>query len=410
MPTSPPPRAQSRQYLLAAVAVALLAFAFYGRTIGYELTRSDDRVLIVEDANFITNPSNVLAAFDRPFMPRAPRGQRYYRPLVTLSLMFDARLTGTEPLAYHATNVALHALACALLVLFLGRLGLSLGLATAGAAIFAVHPALTEAVAWIPGRVDILLAVFSMLAFLALARWIERPRPLWLVAHALAILGALLTKEAAIVLPPAFAVFLLLERGRRGSLRRGALWAAWVVPLAIWAVLWIRVSGGEQAGAQADRLGDLFVNSPAVLMQLGKTIFPFQLAVLADMKTTNWIPGAAALLLLAAAVLWLRGRERRMALWGALVCLALLAPTVFVSDFLILENRLYLPVLAVLVVALFTGAGLLERFPGRATGAALAAVAAVVFAGYAGLAWTLSPPRPSRRLPSWRSPTSSAGW
>src|SRR5262249_39402049 len=76
----------------------------------------------------------------------------YWRPLVTASYVLDAQWGGARPLAYHATNVVLHAAASALVLALLRRFGVGRGLALAGALAFAVHPALASAVAWIPGR------------------------------------------------------------------------------------------------------------------------------------------------------------------------------------------------------------------------------------------------------------------
>src|SRR2546427_12879752 len=46
----------------------------------------------------------------------------YYHPLTWLSHQLDLKLWGLNPAAHHATNVALHALNCGLVVWLVGRL------------------------------------------------------------------------------------------------------------------------------------------------------------------------------------------------------------------------------------------------------------------------------------------------
>src|SRR5437016_2367476 len=83
------------------------------------------------------------------------------RPRLTASYSLDAALFGARAGGYHATNVLITAFAAALLFLLLLRFGASTGVAVFGGLLYAVHPALAETVAWIPGRPDGLLVLFA---------------------------------------------------------------------------------------------------------------------------------------------------------------------------------------------------------------------------------------------------------
>ncbi len=105
---------------LGCLSLSLLIVALYGRTAGFGFTRTDDKVLLTDDASFILDAANLTKIFGRPFFPASSRGETYYRPVVTASFIVDAQWNGIAPGQFHRTNVALHALAVCLvwLVLF----------------------------------------------------------------------------------------------------------------------------------------------------------------------------------------------------------------------------------------------------------------------------------------------------
>ena len=159
-------RLDARSLRIGLAVCVLLAAVVHGRSLTFEFTRTDDKVLLLDDEAFIRDAANIPRAFFRPFFPSAPRGETYYRPLVTTSFILDAQWKGVRPFAYHVTNVVLHVVATALFFVLLGRLGFGWAESIVGASLFAVHPALTEAVAWIPGRCDLLLGVGFLLSTL----------------------------------------------------------------------------------------------------------------------------------------------------------------------------------------------------------------------------------------------------
>lgn len=370
LPAPPKPDASGgRQLWPAALLLAGLVAAVHGRSIGFDFTRTDDTVLIVDDAAFLTDPSNALAALGEPFFRRGARGEAYYRPLVTLSFMLDASWGGTDPAAFHATNVALHLVACLLAYLLLLRLApgrQTRGLALAGAVVLAVHPALVEAVAWIPGRTDTLLTALGAGQLLALHRFADEGRARWLaLSHAALVLG-LLTKEAAVALPLVAAAYLWLVARRLDVLRDARTWLGWLLALAAWAAAYRAAVAGRDGESAVDRIAALVANADVVLMHLGKITLPVDLSVLATRQDTSWTLGLAGAALVGVAIASTRGRARRGAAFGAVTFLLLVAPGLPVSDYLILESRLYFPTLAVVVTACAAASGALERDPASA--------------------------------------------
>ena len=127
------------------------------------------------------------------------------RPIVNLSYAIDRRLWGTEPLGFHVTNVLLHMLNVVFLyVLARKTAGLSVRpgiVAFVAASLFAVHPMMTEGVAYISGRSEVLCATWFLAAMLCAIRWMTSGGTLWWVLTAVLWIASLLTKEIGAMFP-----------------------------------------------------------------------------------------------------------------------------------------------------------------------------------------------------------------
>jgi len=328
-----------RSSLLHGVLLVAAVFALYFRTTGFGFSYVDDDRLIVENQAFLTSSGAVLEAFERPYFGAGASDHAYYRPLVTASFALDTWRAGNGAGAYHASNVIVHALAVVALLFLLRALEFRPGTAFFAALAFAVHPALTESVAWIPGRTDLLLGLFSLASLWCWVR-AERTRSPALHGACVALwFCALLSKESAVVLPLLWAA----ERAfwqRRGlaSLRAPRLWLG--VIAALGAYLGLRWSALDGLGGEGFSLGNAFSNLPSLLGSLGKLVLPLEPSVLATAAGTPLLPGLAGVALIY--VLFRLGEERRSELLFALIALGLsLAPGLPASGVLLLESRLY---------------------------------------------------------------------
>src|SRR5215469_808996 len=125
----------------------------------------------------------------------------YYRPMMTLTYLVLWKIFGDSPLGYHLLNILLNALVV-MCVYFVGRELLQSHLAAfAAAAIFAVHPVHTEAVAWIASVPDLEATLFCLLAFYA---YVKGPGTSWKrqAVVVICMLLALLAKEPVLMLAP----------------------------------------------------------------------------------------------------------------------------------------------------------------------------------------------------------------
>jgi len=159
-----------------------------------------------------------------------------YRPLTTFSYLFNYAIlgNGAAPAGYHWVNMALHAANIALVYL-LGWLVLEEFWPTfAMAAIWAVHPVLTESVTNIVGRAD-LLAAFGVLAgLLCYARSLPAGRRAiwWQLALLAASAIAIFSKESGVVILAAMVLYDIAWRRRAPRLVRATGYAAAALPVA----------------------------------------------------------------------------------------------------------------------------------------------------------------------------------
>jgi tetratricopeptide (TPR) repeat protein len=181
-----------RAHGLGVLAVLILTGAVYAQTLSFGFVW-DDETIVFGRIDY-QSPARWLEAVRQPldFSPN------YFRPLALSSLLVQIWVWQANPAPFHAANVLIHlvntALVCALgLRLLRGRWqGLLAG------ALYGVHPALVESVAFVSSRYDLLATLFLLLAL-----WLEgRLQGAARVAGvAVAFLLALLCKEMAFTLP-----------------------------------------------------------------------------------------------------------------------------------------------------------------------------------------------------------------
>src|SRR4051794_10827402 len=142
--------------------------------------------------------------------------QLTWLPLTWMSYMLDYRIFGLRAGGYLVVNAILHALSAGLLFAALRRMTSEIWPSAFVAALFAIHPAHVESVAWIAERKDVLSTLFAIVALLFYAK---RNLPL----AAVAMMLSLMAKQTYVTLP---FIFLLLDYWplrRIGGARRAPL-------------------------------------------------------------------------------------------------------------------------------------------------------------------------------------------
>jgi len=190
------------RHVLYPGIIILVTIALYWNSLSGDFIW-DDRGLILGNTTYLNNWKNLYEGFYKPFFGDTP----YYRPLLTGSFIFDYQLWGTEPFGYHFTNVILHSVNALLVYVFVFILVQQANIALWTSLLFTAHPVQSEAVAWISGRNDLLLAFFALISIVFYLRWRHYKRwrrPCAYILFLLAYLAALFTKESGLVLPLLF--------------------------------------------------------------------------------------------------------------------------------------------------------------------------------------------------------------
>ena len=150
---------------LAALLVALTVLPYANvQVCGFV---ADDYARIVEDPN-VRSIRSALRYFSPGFWrANAATSNVAYRPMRPLLAAIDYAAWGMDARGFHWTNVALHAAAVLLVFALLRELGIGQGAAFLAAAVFGLHAAHVEAVAWVKNRQIRAAGACMLLAMLA---------------------------------------------------------------------------------------------------------------------------------------------------------------------------------------------------------------------------------------------------
>ncbi|MEI7661294.1 MAG: hypothetical protein WCK34_03820, partial [Bacteroidota bacterium] len=276
----------------------------------------------------------------------------YYRPVFMVDMIVENHLFGTHPWGYHLFSLVFHVLSVVLLFIFLKKIKIPERTALLLALLFSVHPVLTQAVAWIPGRNDLLLMIF-FLATLIFATGYYQGSKLYLFAAQFAtFLLALFTKETAVIIPVITLLVLRYACGVRYA-KMVPMFVSWLVALLIWYALRASSEPSYQGLLFREMVHSGIARIPAILQYLGKIFFPVNLAAVPRFEDITLLWGSVAAVFLAALVIVSKSYKKPLAIIGALWFLLFLLPVLTVPKQLndqVYEHRLYLPIIGILLV------------------------------------------------------------
>lgn len=350
---------------LAVLAVIVAAFTI-------SLGRATSYAFVWDDVKEIeTNP-----AFDRPLSEGLALTQTErtdpdltqlstielaydsYRPLLFASYWIDVQLFGRSARALHAVNLLLGILGIALAYLVLRR-WLPPPRALVATAVFALHPAQIEAVAYVSARGDLLAGVLALACVLACLRALDAPRPArWAGLAAAAFAASLLAKEAYLALPVAIAAL---------AWREDRLRARWWIPASLVGVIagYLVLRAAMVTSTTGGALTAALVALPGILVQYLRIFaLPFDLSTERLLEPAFTVPGWLAAVLALALVAW-RGTRAKPAVAGLVWFGALLAPSAIAiaSQRVVADRYAYLALLGLAAAVVWAAAELIAAQP-----------------------------------------------
>jgi hypothetical protein len=342
---------------LQILVIIILSFILYGKALKFGFNYLDDSILVIDNYKLNADYRNIPKAFSQHIFKvdgQPDRAHDYYRPLMTLSFMLDAHIAGSPaPYFYHLTNLLLHILTGVLLLVFFKKFGIAPMPSFILCLFFLVHPALAQAVAWIPGRNDSLLAIFVLAAFIFLLRYIEEKKTYLLALHIFMFVLALFSKENGIMSVPIVYFYLkFIAKDKFNSSFKApylVLGIGYLICIIPWSVMRQSALDANNSIYVGNVIKNIMTNSPMISQYIGKTLFPFDLSVLPTIRDTHFIYGIFAVLLIAAAVYFTPVKRWNYIIFGLLWYFIFLFPAL-VSPFVGLEHRIYVPMFGFLLV------------------------------------------------------------
>lgn len=328
--------------------IAALLIAAHLWSVNFEYTYFDDDSLIINNRHQLEDIRSIPSAFTG----ESDRGQTpFYRPLLQTSFILNHLIGGPASRGFHIFNIILHLAVCLLFFELLKKIGLSRNGSFIGSLIFAVHPLNTQAVAWIPGRNDPLLAVPVLLSVICFIDFMKAGRKGRLVLSLLFYTLALLAKESAVMLPLVLAGYALLIL--KVGLKNKKLWSYLSLALLV-TILWYWLRAGA-LGFSPEWQGHRFISPLEFVFMmasyLGKVFLPLKLSPVAVPQVPAILIGTAAAVILLT-VSFYKGTDNKPIFWFGLVWLTVFSLPYFIRGSfvtLFLEHRFYLPLMGLLI-------------------------------------------------------------
>jgi tetratricopeptide (TPR) repeat protein len=343
------------------MAIILVSIGMiYGRVLGFEFVTYDDYDLIYNNTAYLGKISNVADAFRTPGLNVGHGTRMYYRPIQVISHIIDYQVWGLNAFGFHLTSLLLHALTTIilyqLLCLIIGDHLWSFIVSL----LFALHPIQTEAVAWISGRVDVLLAFFIVLMMLFYVRTRKKigHNRINVAMTILFFVAALFSKEPAIP----YLLLIPLYEVSRGEVKlqriftrqnTGIFFVMGIVIL-IYGVIRMNIFGdviGTKNTFDISQTLKRIETVPAVLAEhLALLCAPFRLSVAHPLNDLIWVRSpwswiAFVFFLLIVAGLWWSWKKDRLIFLGLGWLAITLFPMLNIVPIAVpvMEHRLYLP-------------------------------------------------------------------
>ncbi len=202
--------------VLAVAVLVLLVLVVYFQASSFQFINLDDQFYVYENPHVLAglNWNTIKWSFTAFYAGN-------WHPLTWLSLAADVSIFGASAGMIHVMNVVFHLINTVLAYFVFYRMTGRYWPAVAIAALFAVHPAHVESVAWISERKDVLCTMFWLLAMWSYFLWYRSGSKLWtryyFITLILFVLG-LMSKPMIVTLP---FVFLLCDIWPLGRLRSG---------------------------------------------------------------------------------------------------------------------------------------------------------------------------------------------
>lgn len=311
--------------LLLYGSIIGLPLLVYLPTLYYPFSPMDENWLIISRENYLNDWRNSWQCFFDAIQGIL------YRPVLTLTFIIDYHLWGLNPLGYHLTNLFLFGVLLFLLFHFFKLFQRSPSVAFVFTALVAFHPLLVQTAAWVPGRNDSLLAIFTLATFIQLHQFLTHKKVSAVLWHFLFFLLALFTKENAVGLPLLLVSLLFIIPNTLKKQHVIGLSLLWGLLTLIWVFM-------RQAAIQYTPSGELGISQhlllffKALFYNLGKLLIPFQQSVYPVPNLIGFVVGLIVSISLMVLLLKASFKDKKIAYLGLAILVTFLVLPVWYSS------------------------------------------------------------------------------
>ena len=215
----PSPSSRLGVHVLVAMALAAIVLLAYANSFQAGFVLDNKTIILASPRLRAASWENLKLIFTQEYWWPV-RGPGLYRPLTTLSYLFNYSVIGNADQlpGYHVVNILLHWVNAMLVYGLALTLTKHRTVAFFSAVLFAVHPVCTEAVTNVVGRADLLAALFVLSGLLlyikstTVERWRKVP---WLAGVMAATTLGVFSKENAVALPGILVLYDFVYRFER---------------------------------------------------------------------------------------------------------------------------------------------------------------------------------------------------
>ena len=360
-------------YIKVVFLITAVALIIYSNSFGNQFVWDDKYE--VEQNLFLRDWGSLPQIFTTDLLHFAPIFKsNHYRPLQTLSYMFDYSLWQLNTFGYHLTNLILHILNAILIFSLANLISKDRRISLITSLLFIIHPIHTEAVTYISGRADPLAGLFLLLAFIFFIKYSNYSAPkrnLYYTGSVFSFILALLSREMAIVFPILLLVYdhcfpssslrkgqsnACLPAGRKQSQIYRYLAFFVVDGLYILSRLTVLNFTGKLFSSSSNLYLRLLTMCKSIVIYIGLLFMPINLHMERKLTVANsffepQILACVFLVLIATTFVWMHKKRQRVIYFGFLWFLVTLLPqSSLIFPKTIAEHFLYLPSIGLFLI------------------------------------------------------------
>jgi len=199
LPSSDIPNLSHKFLFLSLALIIFVGVLAYTNSLQGQFLWDDES--LVQYNPYIKDWSHLPKIFTSRLGSAAKESGAFYRPVQTFTYLIDYSFWRLNVFGYHLVNMVWHILVAMSIFGLIQILFQNRKLSLLTALLFVVHPIHTEAVSYISGRADSLVAFFMILSYIFYLKHDQKHGAILLVLMVMSYVLALLSKEISLVLP-----------------------------------------------------------------------------------------------------------------------------------------------------------------------------------------------------------------